>query len=265
MRLGLFGLIVGMLVWIAGGTHVPNALEADLFFMALTRAIFGGVTLAFNYISFEPFVRRRWPQTIISWSRLLAGGYRDPLVGRDVLIGTGIGVAIALIQMFGSLLYQIVGIPAVRVATDPTVLLGARHLVGQLMFVVSDSLYKSLGILFLLFLGRMMLRKQWIAAGVVVIALAAINAANAINPFIGWPVNIAFFGVVVFTLMRFGLLTMAVALFISLFISQFPLTADWSVWYSGEMAFTVMTVMAFALFGLRTAQAGQALFKEECE
>jgi serine/threonine protein kinase len=264
MRLGLFGTTVGLLVWVTGGTHVPTAAEADLFFMALTRALFGGALLAFNYISFEPFVRRRWPQTIISWSRLLAGGYRDPLVGRDILIGTAIGVSTALIQVFGSLVYQIVGIPAVRIATDPIVLLGARHLLGQFLFLISDGLYKSLGILFLIFLGRALLRKQWIAAGIVVILLAAINAANAIHPFIGWPVNIAFFGVLVFTLMRFGLLTMTVALFISMFIGQFPLTSDWSVWYSGEIAFTVLAVMAFALYGYRTAQAGQSLFTAEC-
>jgi serine/threonine-protein kinase len=265
MCLGLFGVTVGMLAWIVGGTHVASAAEADLFFMAMMHAIFGGTMLAFNYISFEPFVRRRWPQTIVSWSRLLAGGYRDPLVGRDVLIGTTIGVAMTLIQSFGSLLYRIVGIPAVRVAVDTVVLLGARHLVGEFLFLVSDALYKSLGILFLIFLGRTLLRKQWLAAGVIVISLAAINAANAINPFIGWPVNIAFFGVAVFILMRFGLLSMAVALFISIFTGQFPLTSDWSVWYSGEMAFTAIVVLAFALFGFRTAQAGQSLFKEECE
>jgi len=265
MCLGLFGAAVGMLAWVAGGTHVASAAEADLFFMAMMRAIYGGAVLAFTYISFEPFVRRRWPQTIVSWSRLLAGGYRDPLVGRDVLIGTGIGVGMALIQIFGSLVYRMAGIPAVRIAVDTSVLLGGRHLAGQFLYVVADALYKSLGVLFLIFLGRMLLRKQWLAAGVIVVSLAGINAANAINPFIGWPVNIAFFSVVVFTLMRFGLLSMSVALFMSLFIGQFPLTADWSVWYSGEIAFTAIAVLAVALFGFRTAQAGQSLFKQECE
>ena len=128
------------------------------------------------------------------------------------------------------------GIPAVRAAVDTSVLLGGRHLAGQFLYVIADALYKSLGVLFLIFLGRMLLRKQWLAAGVIVVSLAGINAANAISPFIGWPVNIAFFGVVVFTLMRFGLLSMSIALFMSLFIGQFPLTADWSVWYSGEIA-----------------------------
>ena len=39
------------------------------------------------YIALEPFLRRRWPHRIISWNRLLRGNLRDPLVGRDILIG----------------------------------------------------------------------------------------------------------------------------------------------------------------------------------
>ena len=36
-------------------------------------------------------MRRRWPQTLISWTRVLAGRLRDPLVGRDVLVGAACG------------------------------------------------------------------------------------------------------------------------------------------------------------------------------
>lgn len=32
------------------------------------------------YMALEPYVRRRWPDMLIGWSRLLAGDYRDPLV-----------------------------------------------------------------------------------------------------------------------------------------------------------------------------------------
>ena len=51
------------------------------------------------YISLEPYVRRWWPHTLISWARLLSGRVRDPLVGRDVLAGllAGIGLVGLLI------------------------------------------------------------------------------------------------------------------------------------------------------------------------
>jgi hypothetical protein len=249
--------------WLIGGTHVAGAGEADLFFMAVMRAVFGAVTLALTYISFEPFVRRRWPQTIIGWSRVLAGGFRDPLVGRDVFYGAAIGIALDLILGFGSLVYQLLGIPANRISTDPVTLAGGRFLAGQFLFLVDDALNKSLGILFLIFLARTLLRKQWLAAGVVVTALAAMYAINEPNLWIGWGVNFLFFGLMVFTLMRFGLLALAVEMFVAVFLNQFPLNLDLSVWYSGHVFFTLLFTMGLIVFGFRTALAGQPLFKRE--
>ena len=133
------------------------------------RSVFSAVTLALTYISFEPFVRRRWPQTMISWSRVLAGGFRDPLVGRDLLVGCLSGVVLALIQGFGNLLYGIHGTTATKISTDLVTLSGGRFLAGEFLYLFVDTLNKSLGILFLIFLFRVLLRKQWLAAGVVII------------------------------------------------------------------------------------------------
>jgi fructuronate reductase len=33
------------------------------------------------YVALEPFVRRMWPDALISWSRAIMGRLRDPLVG----------------------------------------------------------------------------------------------------------------------------------------------------------------------------------------
>jgi predicted Ser/Thr protein kinase len=263
VRLGLFALCLGLASWVIGGTHAAGAGEADLFVMALMRSVFGAVTLALTYISFEPFVRRRWPQTMISWSRVLTGGFRDPLVGRDLLIGCLSGVVLALIQGFGNLLYDIHGTTATKISTDLVTLSGGRFLAGEFLYLFVDILNKSLGILFLIFLFLVLVRKQWLAAGVVIISLAGIYAANDPNPFIGWPINILFFGLMVFTLMRFGLLAVAAALFVAIFLNQFPLNTDWSVWYAGDVAFTVILIVALAVYGFRTALAGQPLFSGE--
>jgi serine/threonine-protein kinase len=263
VRLGLFALCLGLGSWLIGGTHAAGAGEADLFVMAAMRSVFSAVTLALTYVSFEPFVRRRWPQTMISWSRVLAGGFRDPLVGRDLLIGCLSGVVLALVQGFGNLLYGIHGTTATKVSTDLATLTGGRYLAGDFLYLFVDTLSKSLGILFLIFLFRVLLRKQWLAAGVVIILLAAMNAPNDPNPFIAWPVNIVFFGLMVFTLMQFGLLAVAAALFVAVFVNQFPVNTDWSVWYAGDTVFTLLFIAALAVFGFRTALAGQPLFKTD--
>ena len=46
----------------------------------------------------QAVVRRRWPERIVSWTRLLAGRIQDPMVGRDILIGIAAGGLMVLIN-----------------------------------------------------------------------------------------------------------------------------------------------------------------------
>jgi hypothetical protein len=55
--------------------------------LAISTALFWGGAVWMLYLALEPYVRRYWPQAIISWTRVLAGRWRDPLVGRDVVLG----------------------------------------------------------------------------------------------------------------------------------------------------------------------------------
>ena len=55
-------------------------------------SLLGAVTIGLIYLALEPYVRRRWPSLIISWNRLLVGDWRDPLVGRDILVGGMLGL-----------------------------------------------------------------------------------------------------------------------------------------------------------------------------
>ena len=40
---------------------------------------------ALAYPAIEPWTCRLWPHVIITWTRVIAGRWRDPLVARDVL------------------------------------------------------------------------------------------------------------------------------------------------------------------------------------
>ena len=46
-----------------------------------------------TYLGLEPYVRRFSPDSLIGWTRLVAGSWRDPRVGRDVMIGVAAGLA----------------------------------------------------------------------------------------------------------------------------------------------------------------------------
>jgi hypothetical protein len=71
--------------------HVAALEEVSILTQFVSKALFLGGFLWVLYIALEPFVRRRWPHLLISWTRLLSGQWRDPVVGRDVLIGLGAG------------------------------------------------------------------------------------------------------------------------------------------------------------------------------
>ena len=179
IRLGLFVLCMCLGSWLIGGTHVAGAGEVDLFLMAVMRSVFGAVTLALTYISFEPFVRRHWPQTIISWSRVLAGaisrsaGRTRCTVRMSHRRGAGADPSSASLLYRRLWEFRAYGSPPIRSRWPED----ASWRDSSYSCIV-DTLNKSLGILFLIFLARMLLRKQWLAAGVVVVALAGMYATN---------------------------------------------------------------------------------------
>ena len=74
---------------------------------AIQASLWIGLVSALFYCAVEPFVRRWWSEIFISWSRLLAGDFRDPMVGRDILVGALLGlVANLLFDKLGSLVTE---------------------------------------------------------------------------------------------------------------------------------------------------------------
>src|SRR5438067_638340 len=132
--------------------HHTGALsyEFGLFLNELAFGLFAAVFLWLIYIALEPFVRRQWPERIVSWSRLLAGGWRDPLVGRDVLIGLAAGAISILVSMLSFVGLRWIGRPP-ELSMSPANNL-AMHFVNRLISQVNAALFLGLIFLFLLLL-----------------------------------------------------------------------------------------------------------------
>jgi len=102
-------------LWIAVflALSVASVLRADLVgglqhvWEIITERIglagFRAATIAILYLAIEPYLRRRWPTLLVSWSRLLAGGWRDPLVGQHILLGALGGIILAILQVLPDL------------------------------------------------------------------------------------------------------------------------------------------------------------------
>jgi hypothetical protein len=61
-------------------------------------------------------------------------------------------------------------------------------------------------------------------------------------------------------LLRGGLLSLVVALFVMFSMLEVPLTLDISAWFAGRALPVVAVVVALSLYGFRTALAGKPLF-----
>jgi len=134
-----------MALWLCRSHFVPDLTTFFLFVLAVSTALcIAGTTWLF-YLAVEPWVRRKWPQTIISWSRLLSGQVRDPLVGRDILFGVILGVVWVLV-------IQIRYIQMMRMGASPGLysteyLIGGRQALGAWLYQVPKLYCGCVGVL----------------------------------------------------------------------------------------------------------------------
>jgi eukaryotic-like serine/threonine-protein kinase len=99
IRLVIPFFLLALAAWLIGGHHVVAWEVLQQFRHAVSQAMVGAALAGIAYLAVEPHVRRRWPTVLVTWSRVLAGRWRDPLVGRDVLAGLAFGAARGLIIM----------------------------------------------------------------------------------------------------------------------------------------------------------------------
>ena len=145
--------------------------------MGVQITVFWALVLWLFYMALEPWVRRLWPETLVSWTRLLAGRFRDPLVGRDLLIGAVFGVLTKLLCQIGILAPVVAWLGTSQSAGPPAdlfghllhPLLGGRYCLGELIHYLAMAVTDGIIILLLLLLLRFVLRKKSLAGGAYVL------------------------------------------------------------------------------------------------
>jgi hypothetical protein len=259
-RLAGFTASIYMLIWGFGGSHVAGFGELALLFGALSWALLLAGFVWILYMAVEPIARGRWPHSMIGWSRLLASGLRDPLVGHDVLAGVALGMASALIAVVHQfVLLRFGSTPSMTASTDA--LLGVRGAIATWLAVIPNCVIEALLWFVLIFVLRVVLRRDWLAAGGFVLIYALLSAlASTAAPGIGALFSLAQTALLVFVMLRFGLLALIASAFVYVLFVLFPITADFSVWYAGASLFAVLTVAAVAAFAFRASLAGRPLF-----
>ncbi len=259
-RLAAFLFAVFMVNWLFTAHHVATEMEALNFIGAVRSSLFSACFFWVVYLAFEPFVRRRWPGRIVSWSRLLSGGFRDPLVGRDVLIGAVVGVGVILSNFYlGDLVLRRLGYPPREPWFDfpATQLLGLRSFFFGFTNQIYGALLQPFILLFFLLLLYVVLRRERLAAFALwALAALALSLTNA-GPAVPFAALSAF--MIVWVLYRYGLLALVSAIFFLHLNIFFPITSDFSAWYAGDFVAALAVSLGLAVYGFYTSLAGQPI------
>jgi serine/threonine-protein kinase len=263
-RVAFFLFCAGMLVWLFRANHIAGGLEVPVFVIGWAQALFQASFFWLCYLALEPHVRRLWPQVLISWSRLVNGQWRDPLVGQNVLLGVLAGVVAAAVIQLQVLAPAWFGLtPQPFIQPQALALDGPLALLGWFLGLITETPSGSLLNLMVLFLFRWVLRRALLAScaylAVMTVAIALFYEAH---PVLGWltvGINVAL-GLWVY--LRLGFLAGLVMNLTFFALLAAPLTANFSAWYAGNGLAVAAFLLALAAFGFYTSQAGRPIFQD---
>jgi len=268
-RLALVVFSLRMVDWILGADHAGH----PALLVTLGIAVSGAVALAalawIVYVAFEPYVRRLWPHAIVSWSRLVSGRFRDPLVGRDVLIGCGTAVASAFVM--NGILWGVIALKWMAPIPDQNPLVairGGRFALSQLFSATLTNLAFALAFMMLFLLCRMILRKTWIAVAILCLlwgtqtGLQIAGFSESGGWIFGFVLGAAIFGFLCFVLVRFGLVSLVAFMTISGLMGIAPTTWIVSRPYFGTGLIFMMVIVALAVYAFNVALAGRSVMQD---
>jgi hypothetical protein len=242
-------LVLGMLVWLLCANHVPELfLEMQSFFRVLGSIFVPAAIVWMFYLALEPYVRKTWPETVISWSRALAGRLTDPLVASHVLVGLAFGMAASILGELTNLLPMHFGYAAAIPNLSSLIrFLYRENPTAVALWALLDAFYIGLLYLLALVIFLIVLRRKWLASAALVLFGPAIMFQWYSPGWLQWVQASLVMGLILLLLVRYGLVA-AIAGIWSMYLLRFlPITADMTVWYARQTRYAVGLICIMAV------------------
>jgi predicted Ser/Thr protein kinase len=275
LRLAAVMFVLQMGLWLCRSHFAAGVQTFGYLILDIAGALLWGGATWVLYLAVEPWIRRNWPQAIISWSRLISGQVRDPVVGRDILFGVAFGMLWLVIVEVGNIPLASMG--AAPPLSGSAYLLGGRQALGQWLVQIPGSIFGTLQFFFVLlglkvlveFLFRLVgikvMRTEWIAAVLFVAIYVGLQSLQNSHLAVNFPVLLLIYGVLALIVLRFGLVPLAVGAFTVDMLANVPFTADFSAWYMSATALALLSVVALAAWGFYHSLGGEPLWVVEAE
>jgi serine/threonine-protein kinase len=233
---------------------------------SLGHALIRAVTMSLAYLAIEPYIRRLWPSVLVSWARLVAGRLRDPIIGRDILIGAAVGAALPFVFIGARSMEQALGFQ-VDPARLSTALLGTVISAPSVLATVSLALalgfFRATTFYTILLILRFVLRNNRLAAiAALVLFLLALTDYSSKSLWLDIPVSLLAWGAVVWVAVRFGYVALSAIVTVSLLADALPWTLDFSSWVAPQTTFAWGIMAVLLGYGFMTAVGGKSLFSD---
>ena len=263
IRLASAILVLGALTWMCRAHWIADIGMLGVFAEKAAGWVSAAVLIWFLYIGLEPEVRARWPKSIVTWSRVLAGRWQDPLVAADVLWGAL--VALAIVALFAAGNWWAVSRGLIGPLADAHLGATTRSWIANVLSRTSNAAEFGLLVIFAIFCLRAVLRKDWLAS----LAAAVLFTAQEGEAWQGnVMINFAFFLVVftglTFVMLRLGLVSTMVGIFVTNILLETPGAQTLSKPYEWTViAYPALTLAIVAWAFWRTS--GQQLLTARSE
>jgi Protein kinase domain len=262
-----FGLTIAS--WIVSARHHVDLGEGARFMQACASALLDAALLWLGYIALEPSVRRFWPDGLIGWTRMLTTGPRDALVGRDLLAGAAAGGLLAVYAM------TIHGVAAWLGASPPSprlngvgLLNGPSFFIGDTLARIPNSVINAVFLVLLYVFLRRVLRRPALAVPATTLVFSVLVGTEIIRSeswLMDFSMGLVFAALLVMTMLRFGLLTLATAFAVNSQIQATPWTAQFGAWWSAPTLWTLVVVLSLSAAAFYWSRAGEPLFGKHVE
>ena len=237
LRVATFVFATALAAWVLGASHIEAVgIEIGRVFGAIGRGLFEAGILWVTYLGLEPYVRRHAPDSILGWTKLVAGHWRDPRVGVDVLVGVSAGLAMTVLYAVHNVLPALAGfLEPMPLIPNETALIGVRHIfagiAGELADAVVSGMLGVAGVVGFVLLLRS--RVLAVLAAIVCFTPVVINGMfPGSTPWLDIAIGAGIITIFILTIVRAGLLSAVAALFTHFVLLRAPITTDLSSWHA---------------------------------
>jgi hypothetical protein len=188
---------------------------------------------------------------MVSWQRLLNGRFRNPLVGRDVLLGLFAGSLVVAVWNGAD---AFVGISEVT-PVDARFGQGVLPSIGLGVAAPSYSCLIALLYLAILSIATSLLRRRWLGlAATGLILVVTLGGTKALDYILG----VCFVLVFLIVLTRVGLVA-AASFSLMYHTLAFSPPLDFTQWYAGRAVIALLIPLALLVYGFYVSLGGQPM------